>query len=151
MEEERLAWGFGLTTLDANAEVLDAWFPELGFGEMPERSDYSHRPAIRHDDVRGVDIGVVAVRAELDSPPTTATDLYLRLHLLSNRLCKPRTINLDGLFGMLNNVAWTNLGPVPVDEVDAVRWRLRHDGQVLTVHGLDKLPRMTDYVVPSGV
>ncbi len=66
-------------------------------------------------------------------------------------MCKPRTINLDGLFGLLTNVAWTNIGPVAVDQVDAVRWRLRSTGQILTVHGVDKFPRMTDYVVPSGV
>ena len=64
---------------------------------------------------------------------------------------QPRTINLDGIFGMLTNVAWTNLGPIAVDQVDDVRWRMRSTGQVLTVHGVDKLPRMTDYVVPSGV
>jgi 2,3,4,5-tetrahydropyridine-2-carboxylate N-succinyltransferase len=91
------------------------------------------------------------MRIDLDSPPESPSDLYLRLHLLSNRLCAPRTINLDNAFGTLVNVAWTNVGPVAVDEVDRVRWQLRSDGQTLTVHGLDKFPRMTDYVVPSGV
>ncbi len=75
----------------------------------------------------------------------------MRVHLLSHRLMKPRTINLDGIFGQLTNVAWTNLGPAPVDGLEELRWRVRHDGGVLTVHGLDKFPRMTDYVVPSGV
>jgi 2,3,4,5-tetrahydropyridine-2,6-dicarboxylate N-succinyltransferase len=152
VSHERLAWGRGLVTKDANGAVLDAWFPELGLGEVPESTiDDAHRAAIRHDDSRDVDIGVTTVAAELDSPPIDATDIYLRLHLLSNRLCKPRTINLDGLFGLLTNVAWTNIGPIAVDQVDAVRWRMRQSGQILTVHGLDKLPRMTDYVVPSGV
>jgi 2,3,4,5-tetrahydropyridine-2-carboxylate N-succinyltransferase len=77
--------------------------------------------------------------------------VYLRLHLLSNRLRRPRTINLDGAFGLLTNVAWTNLGPVAVDAVDQVRLRVRASGSVLAVHGLDKFPRMTDYVTPSGV
>jgi 2,3,4,5-tetrahydropyridine-2,6-dicarboxylate N-succinyltransferase len=148
----RTAWGRGLVTKDANGNVLDAWFPELGFGEIPESPvDEAHRAAIRHDETRGVHISVVEASADIDVAPTDATDIYLRLHLLSHRLCKPRTINLDGLFGLLTNVAWTNLGPVAVDQVDAVRWRLRHAGTILTVHGLDKLPRMTDYVVPSGV
>jgi 2,3,4,5-tetrahydropyridine-2-carboxylate N-succinyltransferase len=152
VSDDRIAWGRGLTTVDGNGAVLDAWFPELGLGEVTDSSiDDVHRSAIRHDDVRGVDVGVATVTAELDIPPINAADLYLRLHLLSNRLCKPRTINLDGLFGMLTNVAWTNIGPVAVDQVDAVRWRMREAGKVLTVHGLDKLPRMTDYVVPSGV
>jgi tetrahydrodipicolinate N-succinyltransferase len=60
-------------------------------------------------------------------------------------------VNVDDAFSILTNVAWTNLGPVPVDQVDEVRWRVRAEGSVLTVHGLDKFPRMTDYVVPSGV
>ena len=152
MSADRVAWGRGLVTKDANGVVLDAWYPELGFGEMPESTiDDVHRSAIRHDDVRGVDIGVVTVEVELDFPPIDACDLYLRLHLLSNRLCLPRTINLDNAFGLLTNVAWTNLGPVAVDQVDWVRWRMRSTGQMLTVHGVDKFPRMTDYVVPSGV
>jgi 2,3,4,5-tetrahydropyridine-2,6-dicarboxylate N-succinyltransferase len=149
---DRTAWGRGLTTLDANGTVLDAWFPELGLGDRPATPiDDVHRSAIRHDDMRGVDVGVVTVGTDLDDAPKDATDIYLRLHLLSNRLCTPRSINLDGLFGLLTNVAWTNIGPVAVDQVDAVRWRMRDAGQILTVHGLDKLPRMTDYVVPSGV
>ena len=64
---------------------------------------------------------------------------------------RPRTINLDGLFGLLTNVAWTNLGPAQVDGIEELRWRVRRDGGVLTVHGVDKFPRMTDYVIPSGV
>ena len=77
--------------------------------------------------------------------------MYLRLHLLSHRLAKPRSLNLDGAFGLLTNVAWTNLGPVLPDRVEEVRWQERNSGRILTVHGLDKFPRMTDYVVPSGV
>jgi 2,3,4,5-tetrahydropyridine-2-carboxylate N-succinyltransferase len=88
---------------------------------------------------------------DLDAAPASPGDLYLRLHVLSSRLCQPRTVNLDDLFGLLSNVAWTNLGPIAVDHIDEVRWRMRSAGQILTVHGLDKLPRMTDYVVPSGV
>jgi 2,3,4,5-tetrahydropyridine-2-carboxylate N-succinyltransferase len=64
---------------------------------------------------------------------------------------RPRTINLDGMFGQLTNVAWTNLGPATIDSIEELRWRVRHDGGLLTVHGVDKFPRMTDYVVPSGV
>ena len=146
------AWGRGLVTLDSNGAVLDAWYPDLGLGEPVTPVAIAGREsAERHDDVRGVDICPVEMTIDIDAPPASADDLYLRLHLLSSRLCKPRTINLDGLFGMLSNVAWTNIGPIAVDQVDAVRWLLRSTGQILTVHGVDKLPRMTDYVVPSGV
>jgi 2,3,4,5-tetrahydropyridine-2-carboxylate N-succinyltransferase len=75
----------------------------------------------------------------------------LRLHLLSHRLAEPRTINLDGLFGLLTNVAWTSLGPVAVDKVAEVSISARAKGIQLQVHSLDKFPRMLDYVVPSGV
>jgi len=93
------------------------------------------------------------ISAEIDTHavPASAADVYLRLHLLSSRLARPRTVNLDGAFALLTTVAWSNLGPIAVDRVEAVRWTERLAGRVLTVHGVDKFPRMTDYVVPSGV
>jgi 2,3,4,5-tetrahydropyridine-2-carboxylate N-succinyltransferase len=130
--------------------VLDAWFPELGTGEMTG-PQHDLRAAERHDDIRGVDVRFVETTVDLDTAPSSPVDVYLRLHLLSHRIRQPRTINLDNAFAVLVNVAWTNIGPVPVDRVDAVRLALRSSGQVLTIHGLDKFPRMTDYVAPSGV
>ena len=151
-ESSRTAWGIGLATVDTHGVVLDAWYPTLGFGEIPEAPlDTRNEAAQRRDDVRNVDVIAAETSIDLDAPPETPLDVYLRLHLLSNRLCAPRTVNLDDAFSILTNVAWTNLGPVPVDQVDEVRWRVRAEGSVLTVHGLDKFPRMTDYVVPSGV
>ena len=147
-----MAWGRGLATVAADGAVLDTWYPELGLGEMPAPSaDTMREGAQRHDELRGVDVRAVEMSIDLDAAPASAGDLYLRLHVLSNRLCQPRTVNLDDLFGLLSNVAWSNLGPIAVDHIDEVRWRMRSAGQILTVHGLDKLPRMTDYVVPSGV
>ncbi|MEY2524957.1 MAG: 2,3,4,5-tetrahydropyridine-2,6-dicarboxylate N-succinyltransferase [Ilumatobacteraceae bacterium] len=146
-----MAWGRGLATVAADGAVLDAWYPELGLGEMPAPAGETRDGVQRHDELRGVDVRAVEISIDLDAAPVSAGDLYLRLHLLSNRLCRPRTVNLDDLFGLLSNVAWSNLGPIAVDHVDEVRWRMRSSGQLLTVHGLDKLPRMTDYVVPSGV
>jgi 2,3,4,5-tetrahydropyridine-2-carboxylate N-succinyltransferase len=99
-------------------------------------------------------VDVVAVRttiADLSTPPADTYDAYLRLHLLSHRLVRPNTINLEGLFGHLNNVVWTQLGPVAVDEIDAARARARAAGTPLLVHSIDKFPRMLDYVVPTGV
>ena len=77
--------------------------------------------------------------------------MYLRLHLLSHRLAKPRTLNLDGAFGLLANVAWTSIGPVALDALEDVRYNQLKQGLQLVVNGVDKFPRMTDYVVPSGV
>jgi len=146
------AWGRGLATITDDGTVLDTWFREVGLGDepMPEMFE-AYGVAQRHDEVRNVHIRAVRVTIDTDDKPAGPSDGYLRLHLLSHRLLRPRTINLDGLFGQLVNVAWTNIGPCPVDGLEELRWRVRRDGGVLTVHGLDKFPRMTDYVVPSGV
>ena len=142
------AWGHGLATVADDGVVLDAWFPQLGFGE----SEPSTLPrGERQDNVRGVTVRPVSITIDTDVAPADSVDVYLRLHLLSHRLAKPRTLNLDGIFGLLANVVWTNLGPVAVDRIDAVRLHERAEGRLLAVHGVDKFPRMTDYVIPSGV
>ena len=101
--------------------------------------------------MRGVRVEVITTTSDLAAAPKDAADAYLRLHLLSHRLMAPRTINLDGLFGLLTNVAWTSLGPVAVENVTQVAINARAKGIQLNVFGLDKFPRMLDYVVPSGV
>ncbi len=154
------AWGRGLLTQTGEGTVLDTWYHDLGLGELAgadlgpgivTAATDDLAAAVRHDPVRGVDVCAISLEIDTDAAPESAPDVYLRLHLLSHRLVRPRTINLEGAFGLLSNVAWTNLGPVAVDQVDTVRLRVRVSGAVLTVHGLDKFPRMTDYVVPSGV
>ena len=146
------AWGRGLATITNDGTVLDTWFRELGLGDEPDPEQFeAYNVADRTDEVRRVRVRAVQVHIDTDDAPADASDAYLRLHLLSHRLMQPRTINLDGLFGTLSNVAWTNLGPCPVEGLEELRWRVRRDGGVLTVHGLDKFPRMTDYVVPTGV
>jgi 2,3,4,5-tetrahydropyridine-2,6-dicarboxylate N-succinyltransferase len=93
----------------------------------------------------------VTTAIDLDAPPAGAADAYLRLHLLSHRVVRPREVNVEQIFGALANVAWTSAGPVDVAHLDAVRLRARGAGVHLQVVGVDKFPRMTDYVVPSGV
>ena len=145
----RMAWGAGFTTTAEDGTVLDAWFGWLGWGEEGEDGLAGIRE--RRDAVRNVTVAPVRITVDVDAPPASVADAYLRLHLLSHRLAAPRSINLDGLFGALTNVAWTSLGPVAIAELDAVRLRARAEGVHVTVHGVDKFPRMTDYVVPSGV
>jgi 2,3,4,5-tetrahydropyridine-2,6-dicarboxylate N-succinyltransferase len=146
------AWGAGLATVAKDDTILDTWFPFLGWGETVAPDAIDRLPgATREDPLRGVHVRAVEVVIDTVAPPNDATDVYLRLHLLSNRSAVPRSINLDGAFGLLTNVAWTNLGPVPLDRLEEVRFSERVDGRMLSVHGLDKFPRMTDYVVPSGV
>ena len=144
------ASGLGLATM-AGDTVLDVWYPAPALGTTPP--DVPGLDAgIDSDPVRGVTVRSVAtVVDDLQAPPADTADAYLRLHLLSHRLVRPRSINLDGIFGLLPIVAWTNLGAVPVDRVTETRLHLRRKGQHLTIHGVDRFPRMVDYVVPSGV
>ncbi|MFC4007508.1 2,3,4,5-tetrahydropyridine-2,6-dicarboxylate N-succinyltransferase [Nonomuraea purpurea] len=153
------AFGVGLATIAADGTVLDTWFPDPELGEAPqtgtERLSAGEAGELAEltgpDAARGVE--VVAVRtgiAKLSEPPVDAHDVYLRLHLISSRLIKPHGTNLDGIFGLLANVAWTNFGPCPVPGFERTRLRLRARGAV-TVYGVDKFPRMVDYVLPSGV
>ena len=149
----RTAWGHGLTTETADGRTLDAWFPTLGWG-APGPEAATATAALgdeRTDETRAVVIRPITLEIDVDAEPQSAADVYLRLQLLSHRLATPRSINLDGAFGLLNNVAWTALGPVAVDEIERVRIAVRSDGGVLGIRGVDKFPRMTDYVVPSGV
>ena len=144
------AAAIGLATT-SDDDVLDVWYPRPGLGDAPAEIPWIGG-AIDSDVVRGTHVRTVrTVIADLQAPPADVADAYLRLHLLSHRLVKPRTINLDGIFGVLPNVAWTNLGPVAVAGLDAARMRARLRGTALTVFGIDKFPRMVDYVVPSGV
>ncbi|MDR2253442.1 MAG: 2,3,4,5-tetrahydropyridine-2,6-dicarboxylate N-succinyltransferase [Bifidobacteriaceae bacterium] len=109
-------------------------------------------PAIRHDVERGLTSRTVWTVIDLDAPPAGVADAYLRLHLLSQRLARPNTINLDGIFGALPNVVWTSAGPCLVDGFEETRERLEAAGRgPVRVYGVDKFPAMTDYVVPSGV
>ena len=94
---------------------------------------------------------VVVFIGALTDAPTGPSDVYLRLHLLSHRRVKPHGVSLDGAFGHLNNVVWTNLGPFDPDDFDTIRFQLRATGTEVRVHSIDKFPRMTDYVIPSGV
>ncbi len=156
------AHGVGLATLTHAGTVLDTWFPDPALEAPPGAQAGTVRLApdevpeefaalLGPDTARGIDL--VAVRTtvpDLQAPPVDAHDVYLRLHLLSHRLVAPRSVNLDGVFGLLANVVWTNFGPCPVADFEATRMRMRRLGAV-TVYGVDKFPRMVDYVVPSGV
>jgi 2,3,4,5-tetrahydropyridine-2-carboxylate N-succinyltransferase len=158
MSETSGATAEGYATVSRNGVVLDAWFPETALVPAGGRSAttrlYPGDPSghARTDDLRRVE--VVPVRtdiAALQEAPVDAHDAYLRLHLLSQRRVRPNTINLDNLFQLIATVAWTTLGPCALDDLDAARREARVKGVALDVKGIDKIPRMTDYVVPSGV
>ncbi|MAT60133.1 MAG: 2,3,4,5-tetrahydropyridine-2,6-dicarboxylate N-succinyltransferase [Micrococcales bacterium] len=144
------AAAIGLATLSGD-QILDVWYPAPALGTAPEDvADIAS--GINSDDIRDVVVKTVQTEiADLQQPPESVADAYLRLHLLSHRLVRPRSINLDGVFGLLPNVAWTNLGPVGLGQLPKARIRARAHGTALTVISVDKFPRMVDYVVPSGV
>ncbi|MDG4833215.1 2,3,4,5-tetrahydropyridine-2,6-dicarboxylate N-succinyltransferase [Solwaraspora sp. WMMD1047] len=161
MTNTQPAWGIGLATGTADGQVLDTWYPtgKLGLGELPlvpgeEQADVLDLPptALGERSLPGLRTTVVVTEiGSLADPIKDASDAYLRLHLLSHRLVRPNELNLDGIFGVLANVAWTSAGPCPPERVDELRVLERAAGRHLAVYGVDKFPRMTDYVVPSGV
>lgn len=154
------ATAVGIANVTTDGVVLDTWYPEPALGEVAETgtvvldgSDVPPGPAalVGSDDDRGVrQIAVRTSIADLSAAPVDAHDAYLRLHLISHRLVAPHGLNLDGVFGLLANVVWTNVGPCAVDGFEEVRAKLRARGPV-TVYSIDKFPRMVDYHVPSGV
>jgi 2,3,4,5-tetrahydropyridine-2-carboxylate N-succinyltransferase len=148
------AWGVGLATVTADGQVLDTWYPagSLGLGEAPASAPSFPDGVLGARALPG--LSAVVVRTEVGSladPIKDVAEAYLRLHLLSHRLVLPNAQNLDGIFGILPNNAWTSAGPCPPDRVDELRLVERAAGRHLTVYGVDKFPRMTDYVTPSGV
>jgi 2,3,4,5-tetrahydropyridine-2-carboxylate N-succinyltransferase len=163
-QPSREAWGYGLATITDAGATLDTWYPRPQLG-LPPDARMSHAiPADLGalegvDPRRGVRLVVVRTVIELDAPPKDVPDAYLRLHLLSHRLVAPHGQNLSGIFGVLLNVVWTDHGPCAVDDFESTRLRLlggrsgagRSGSGRVQVFGVDKFPRMTDYVVPSGV
>jgi 2,3,4,5-tetrahydropyridine-2-carboxylate N-succinyltransferase len=162
------AVGVGLATITPDGAVLDTWYPapeltapgaagdagtiRLAADEAASYLGADAATAIGADQLRGVE--VIAVRTQipdLSTAPADTHDVYLRLQLLSGRLIRPHGANLDGIFGLLPNVAWTTLGPVAPADVSGVRLRARAARIPFEITGVDKFPRMTDYVLPSGV
>lgn len=166
------AYGNGFATLTDSGDVLDTWFFEFDLGTSDAAGDKagtqvfdlddattsapeSFRPLANlasTDEVRGTRrVAVTTTITDLDAPAEDAHDAYLRLHLISGRRIKPHGCNLDGLFGLLSNVVWTNHGPCAVPGFEAVRARLQAERGPVTIYSVDKFPRMVDYVVPTGV
>ena len=144
------ASALGIATY-AQDVLLDVWYPEPVLASEPKQVSGLER-GIDTDDLRGVRSEIISTSiADLSQAPVDAADSYLRLHLLSHRLVTPHSISLDGIFGLLTNVAWTSLGPVAIDHLSETQLKARLKGQHVTVFGVDKFPRMVDYVVPSGV
>ncbi|MBW1638524.1 2,3,4,5-tetrahydropyridine-2,6-dicarboxylate N-succinyltransferase [Microbacterium resistens] len=153
MTHARTVFGFGLSTIASDGTALDAWFPEIGTAEFsPEHlaaAAETWEPHAGTDERRRVSVEAVHLRIDLDEAPASTADAYLRLHALSTLLVRPNELNLDGIFAHLPTVAWTTAGPML--PADAVRLRPALQRAGIQVQGLDKFPRLTDYVLPEGV
>jgi 2,3,4,5-tetrahydropyridine-2-carboxylate N-succinyltransferase len=154
--DQRTAWGYGLATVaGSNGRVLDTWFPAPALGPIPPGAkpdqDLSALAGTQGSAAdRGVRQEIVLCEIDLDAPPAAVPETYLRLHLLSHRLVAPHGLNLEGIFSVLPNVVWTSEGPCAVENFERTRLTLRKHGAV-QVLGVDKFPRMVDYVLPTGV
>jgi 2,3,4,5-tetrahydropyridine-2-carboxylate N-succinyltransferase len=145
-----LASGHAITTM-SHGKLLDAWFPEPILGPLTSTVPPALLTLVGEDNARGVSREIASIEIDYSIPPTSALDVYLRLHLLSHRLIKPHGANLDGVFALLSNVVWTSAGACAVEDFENTRARLMAKHGHVTVFSVDKFPRMVDYVIPSGV
>jgi 2,3,4,5-tetrahydropyridine-2-carboxylate N-succinyltransferase len=145
-----IASGHGIATI-SNGTTLDVWFPSPSLSALSGSAPAELHALVGADAARAVTRELVSIEIDITQAPTNAADAYLRLHLLSHRLVKPHGVALDGIFGLLSNVVWTSVGPCAVDGFEITRARLKAAHGHVSVYGVDKFPRMVDYVVPSGV
>lgn len=172
--------GLGLATLDTKGNVIEVYYPEpilnplaetvyaLGMhcayqsGNSDIKLSAEQRNNIADDKllpmsellreaVKSSQSHIVAMFLEDNIAPASVPEVYLKLHLLSHRLCKPHALNLQGAFGILRNIAWTNQGAIAVEELSARQLLARSQGEMLDVMSVDKFPKMVNYVVPGGV
>ena len=150
MSKANSAYGYGISTIAKDGSTLDTYFHQLGLGAAEaSRDDLASLEGA--DNEREITRKLVKTEIELDKPPTSVADAYLRLHLLSHRLVKPHGLSLEGIFSILNNVIWTSHGPCAIAGFDQVRLKFRAKYGYLAIYGVDKFPRMLDYVLPEGV
>ncbi len=145
-----IASGHALATF-SQGKLLDAWFPMPILAPLESAAPTSFSGLVGIDPIREVSREIVNIEIDITIPPTSALDVYLRLHLLSHRIVKPHGAVLDGVFGLLNNVVWTSVGPCAVEDFELTRARLIAAYGHVTIFSVDKFPRMVDYVMPSGV
>jgi 2,3,4,5-tetrahydropyridine-2-carboxylate N-succinyltransferase len=149
MSKENLAYGIGIATQNDSGQTLEVWFHTLGLGSKSGTDKFAE--LLTSDSIRKVKRVNVSIEIDLTTPAKDVADVYLRLQLLSHRIIKPHGLNLDGVFGILPNLVWTSVGPCAVETFNEIQPLLRAKYASLVVYGVDKFPRMIDYVVPEGV
>jgi len=145
-----IASGHGIATI-SQGTTLDVWFPSPAMSPLSGSAPVELTALVGSDEARQVTRELVSVEIDIANAPANAADAYLRLHLLSHRLVKPHGLSLDGIFGILSNVVWTSVGPCAVEGFELTRARLKAAHGHVSVYGVDKFPRMVDYVIPSGI
>jgi len=147
----RSAFGHGISTTAKSGDILDTYFHAIGLGLIKDSTVPNLSEYFGADELRQIVRSEVSIEIDLDLPPTSVPDAYLRLHLLSHRIVKPHGLNLEGIFGILNNVVWTSVGPCAVSTFNEIAPKLRNKYGSLSIFAVDKFPRMIDYVIPEGV
>ena len=149
---EKTGSGIGIATIAGSGTMLDVWYPAPNLGPLikSEKIKSALESLAVPDEVRGITKKVIEIEIDLATPPKSTEDAYLRLHLLSHRLVAPHGLALDGIFPLLANVVWTSQGPCENLDFETTRMRMLVRGPVI-VYGVDKFPRMVDYVIPTGV
>jgi 2,3,4,5-tetrahydropyridine-2-carboxylate N-succinyltransferase len=149
MSNQNLAYGIGIATQDEAGQTLEVWFHALGLGDKIGNEKFAE--LLTTDEIRKVRRVNLSIEIDLTQPAKDVADVYLRLQLLSHRIVKPHGLNLDGIFGILPNLVWTSVGPCEVNTFNQIQPLLRAKYASLVVYGVDKFPRMIDYVIPEGV
>jgi 2,3,4,5-tetrahydropyridine-2,6-dicarboxylate N-succinyltransferase len=146
---QQSAFGIGIASQNEEGQILECWFHTLGLGSKSGTDKYPE--LLTTDDIRKVKRINLSIEIDLSKPAKDVADVYLRLQLLSHRIIKPHGLNLEGIFNILPNLVWSSVGPCEVATFNEVQPRLRAKYENLVVYGVDKFPRMIDYVIPEGV
>jgi 2,3,4,5-tetrahydropyridine-2-carboxylate N-succinyltransferase len=146
---QQSAFGIGIATQNEAGQILECWFHTLGLGTKTGADKYPE--LLTTDEIRKVKRINLSIEIDLSKPAKDVADVYLRLQLLSHRIVKPHGLNLEGIFNILPNLVWSSVGPCEVATFNQVQPRLRAKYENLVVYGVDKFPRMIDYVIPEGV
>ncbi len=146
---QQTAFGIGIATQNQAGEILECWFHTLGLGTKSGVDKFPE--LLTTDEIRKVKRVNLTLEVDLSKPAENVADVYLRLQLLSHRIVKPHGLNLDGIFAILPNLVWSSVGPCEVATFNEIQPLLRAKHQSLVIYGVDKFPRMIDYVIPDGV
>ena len=139
-------YGEGVANKSKSGQMLDVYFPNIEFAD--KKTDTKNIDVLSDSQEL---IKLDWSEVDLKNPIEKVSDAYFKLHLISNKFVLPNTINLDGLFECLPNIAWTNKGPISIDEIEEKLNKSKLEGSNFFIRSLDKFPCLTDYVIPKKV